>query len=102
MTRDGVFVMDGKGRAVAFECATDIVMRAGLDRDADLKRKVTEITGKPIREMQMDHKPGLSRPFKCFKCNRHFTPDQKIETRVHVPYYDAGERQFHADCLASY
>jgi hypothetical protein len=100
MTVDRVFVLDCNGRSVAFVCEHDVVMRAGLDNDRDLKRAVSQLTGKPIREYVMDHKPGRSRPIKCFGCNRFFSPDQKIEERFGVPYHDAGWRKFHEACLA--
>jgi hypothetical protein len=99
MTIQGFTIQDKHGRAIAFVCQNDVVMRAGLDHDAGLKCAVSRLTGKPIREAQFDRKPGRSRVIRCFKCNVHFTPEQKIETRFGVPYYDAGWRPFHAECL---
>jgi hypothetical protein len=55
MTIQGFTIQDKHGRAIAFVCQNDVVMRAG--------------------------------------------PEQKIETRFGVPYYDAGWRPFHAECL---
>ena len=100
MTKHGWFIEDRNGRTVAFECASDVVMRRSLDNDTDLKRAVSILTGKPIREAQQDHKRGVSRVIRCFKCNGHFSPAQKIETRFGIPYYDAGWRPFHAKCIA--
>jgi hypothetical protein len=92
------FVISGKtGRVIAYDCATDVVMRAGLDRDTDLKAAVSRFVGKPIRECQMDRKAGRSRVIRCFKCNGHFTPAEKIVE--HRPYYDAGYRPHHVGCV---